>query len=775
MIRWPRSAVLTQLFRRNASEHGQTFAARASGSTNGGNSARRGMIAWKCRIGCCRRSYSSLAPPFIASSSVASKATKFPSPFASNDTESQHVFRPSPYPETAVSVPSDMQQSPQRPNPPSEPEPPPQYRVLRPSTAPVYAPRGKEHEALLFNPDPRACPPSPEAPPDSALQASAEPARAPADKEHVEAPSNSVSHADPPSTETPPCPAPAAVPTTEQSATSSVTPPAAAATQQSSASAPPESSLSIPSSLTPEPHTADLVRSCMRKTPQPVAVLVPGARFTNQERRLPEQRGGMLVSSWTTVALDPYPVVAISVRAPSATLDEIVRGGRFRLYLAGDKDAARAFARPESAVGEAGGAGAETAEAQRLERMRNRILLGLSAPWCFHCSLLDFSWEGSKVGDHHLVLGRVREVKVRAAPRWGRAGKGKQTRKALLYQNGGFVDWGNSARTQENTPASKPKQDDKVILSSSLVEQMVAELREAQTQLRQLRIDLDGKGAIGGKDHSTADQSAKLPVRHVAVPPQPKRLPLRYHTSHPSRPMEEAKQAAAHKHLLTRTHRRQELPPNIERPVRSQRAKTQAFPPSENSKDLASGSHNGTGSNKDTKRAAAPGRPSASPAPPSSVRGHADPQGSSSPRAHPSPGSSQQTRPLVRQVQLPRPSSPWRWTTWSPPRAPPSPPPDPISDLPPGYEADEPGDAPPRAATSTRKARAPDEARPLSDAQEKGLLWALKSLQGNAGDDELGSSLKSSPEAGEAGPKLSLLEQVELEMRQSQSDEEGED
>ncbi|KAL1921698.1 uncharacterized protein VTP21DRAFT_10340 [Calcarisporiella thermophila] len=73
--------------------------------------------------------------------------------------------------------------------------------------------------------------------------------------------------------------------------------------------------------------TAEEVRKIMRKVPQPVAVV------TTSNPHNPSERRGITVSSFTSIALHPRPLVAFSIRLPSRASEVLHAANRFVLHV----------------------------------------------------------------------------------------------------------------------------------------------------------------------------------------------------------------------------------------------------------------------------------------------------------------------------------------------------------------------------------------------------------------------------------------------------------
>ena len=202
---------------------------------------------------------------------------------------------------------------------------------------------------------------------------------------------------------------------------------------------------------------AATVRRAMRLVPQALAVAVAGRRRdAAASDREPER--GLLVSSWTVVTLDPRPVVAFSVRVPSATYDAIRAQRWFRLYAVGDAETADGFVgpAPPEAAPRMTSLTTRTPETTALEakrRLRTRRRLERSALWGLECrTVRDEDW--GRVGDHVLVMG---EVEGSWWPPWQEQQAGG--RQAVLYQGGEYRAVGarlETAGAPEDGPLADP-------------------------------------------------------------------------------------------------------------------------------------------------------------------------------------------------------------------------------------------------------------------------------------------------------------------------------
>lgn len=157
----------------------------------------------------------------------------------------------------------------------------------------------------------------------------------------------------------------------------------------------------------------------MRKVPYPVAIITA----TDPDTKGPTKHSyrGMTVSSFSTVTLNPEPVVSFNVKRPSETLNALLASGRFLVHLLAPAkptaDLARDFSRGNHNLSIVGGEGdfgfaayesCLSGDGERplplLRRREGDVQDVVDFPFVFECRVLPQQME---VYDHTIVLGRV--------------------------------------------------------------------------------------------------------------------------------------------------------------------------------------------------------------------------------------------------------------------------------------------------------------------------------------------------------------------------------
>jgi flavin reductase (DIM6/NTAB) family NADH-FMN oxidoreductase RutF len=126
----------------------------------------------------------------------------------------------------------------------------------------------------------------------------------------------------------------------------------------------------------------------------------------------------MTMSSFTSLALTPTPVVSFNIATPSRTFDAVEATRRFNVHILAD-DVSGARIADWLAKGNAGGKKvfeglAEECECQVVEGTRADeppVLKGAGVLYVLRCRVLDEPAQGLvKVRDHVIVLGEVMEI-----------------------------------------------------------------------------------------------------------------------------------------------------------------------------------------------------------------------------------------------------------------------------------------------------------------------------------------------------------------------------
>ncbi|PKS11035.1 hypothetical protein jhhlp_002795 [Lomentospora prolificans] len=108
---------------------------------------------------------------------------------------------------------------------------------------------------------------------------------------------------------------------------------AATATREHPPSTTPTTTNSTPPT-SPTPVTADQFRAVMRELPHSVVVCTSIPSTNTPEEALDRRNfRGMTMSSFTSLSLDPIPLVSFNIKKPSRTLDAIRESGRFNIHI----------------------------------------------------------------------------------------------------------------------------------------------------------------------------------------------------------------------------------------------------------------------------------------------------------------------------------------------------------------------------------------------------------------------------------------------------------
>jgi len=175
---------------------------------------------------------------------------------------------------------------------------------------------------------------------------------------------------------------------------------------------------------TPKPSLPDQVRLLMRRVPYPVAIITATDPHTpthnHKDAQIEHSYRGMTVSSFSTVTLQPEPVISFNVKRPSETLNALLSSGRFLVHLLAPAkptaDLARDFSRGNHNLSIVNGegdfefaahaqTGNENGSKRPLPLLRRRGADDtVDFPFVFECRLLPQQME---VFDHTIVLGYV--------------------------------------------------------------------------------------------------------------------------------------------------------------------------------------------------------------------------------------------------------------------------------------------------------------------------------------------------------------------------------
>lgn len=127
----------------------------------------------------------------------------------------------------------------------------------------------------------------------------------------------------------------------------------------------------------------------------------------------------MTMSSFTSLSLQPTPVVTFNIATPSRTLDALAETNEFNIHvLAGDASGARVAdwfrrgnAEPLHVFDHMDRCGCELDETTTLSSSAAPLLRGPGIMYALRCKLLEEPLGGVvKVKDHVIVLGEVLEI-----------------------------------------------------------------------------------------------------------------------------------------------------------------------------------------------------------------------------------------------------------------------------------------------------------------------------------------------------------------------------
>lgn len=210
-----------------------------------------------------------------------------------------------------------------------------------------------------------------------------------------------------------------------------------------------------------EPSLSDQVRLLMRRVPYPVAIITatdPHIGNSDSDCAVEKAFRGMTVSSFSTVTLNPEPVISFNVKRPSETLTALQSSGRFLVHLLAPTQGPAALARDFSkgnhnlsiASGEGdfefashnssnnGDGGNSRLLPLPLLRRRN-TQEHVDFPFVFECKLYPHQME---VYDHTIVLGHIVRTIIQCPLNNGnKAGSGKDL--CLTYADTRFWEMGH--------------------------------------------------------------------------------------------------------------------------------------------------------------------------------------------------------------------------------------------------------------------------------------------------------------------------------------------
>ncbi|KAK3366085.1 flavin reductase like domain-containing protein [Lasiosphaeria ovina] len=208
-----------------------------------------------------------------------------------------------------------------------------------------------------------------------------------------------------------------------------------AATSPTAATA--DADLDVP----PLPPMSEQVRGLMRLLAHSVVACTSTFPGSGTEPTAPR---AMTMSSFTSLALSPTPVVSFNISTPSRTFDAVEASRRFNIHVLAD-DASGARVADWLARGNAGGLHvfeklAEECQCQVTVQEQEGagdppVLHGPGVLYVLRCRLLDQPSQGLiKVRDHVIVLGEVLDIlEGERAERPNRGDKFQDSRFGLLY------------------------------------------------------------------------------------------------------------------------------------------------------------------------------------------------------------------------------------------------------------------------------------------------------------------------------------------------------
>jgi flavin reductase (DIM6/NTAB) family NADH-FMN oxidoreductase RutF len=172
----------------------------------------------------------------------------------------------------------------------------------------------------------------------------------------------------------------------------------------------------------------------------------------------PSTPRAMTMSSFTSLALTPTPVVSFNIATPSRTFDAVKASRRFNVHVLAD-DASGAKVADRLTKGNAGGAKvfeglADECQCEVVHGQDGEppVLRGPGVLYIMRCKLLDEPSQGLiKVRDHFIVLGEVIEILDGRPEALGEKEKPRDKRFGLMYADRMYRQLGNCIGPAEET------------------------------------------------------------------------------------------------------------------------------------------------------------------------------------------------------------------------------------------------------------------------------------------------------------------------------------
>lgn len=155
------------------------------------------------------------------------------------------------------------------------------------------------------------------------------------------------------------------------------------------------------------------LKSLMRKAPSPVFLITSMPKSNNKatrgRRAVVDDFRGMTVSSFSTVTIEPQPVVCFNVKEPSRTLAAILSSGRFYVHLLAANGAGAAlsdlFTKPYETPAEPFLRASELTQANLVASHNGPRFSGRAVVGALYCSILYD--KTVTVGDHKVIFANV--------------------------------------------------------------------------------------------------------------------------------------------------------------------------------------------------------------------------------------------------------------------------------------------------------------------------------------------------------------------------------
>ena len=151
----------------------------------------------------------------------------------------------------------------------------------------------------------------------------------------------------------------------------------------------------------------------MRNVPYPVMIITAGHKDGSD-------RAGMLVSSFNTLTLSPYPIITFNIKIPSSTYSAIQVANKFTVFAPKSVEQAKAYSMGPQAI-------ADFYNNEQFIRGSRKRFPSRSA-FRFHCQWLRD--QSVCISDHMVMVGRVLSVVEKQQ-------KDKKP-SMLIYSNGQF-------------------------------------------------------------------------------------------------------------------------------------------------------------------------------------------------------------------------------------------------------------------------------------------------------------------------------------------------